>query len=110
MPGTGPGMTSLAALSLRHRQARAIRAHDPDPAAGGRVGAGDAPDGVVDPHRAGAVDDRLLQREHAADQRIRTLVEERIALACGGVLARDAAPQRYRRGGEDREHQYLQLP
>src|ERR1700754_5254871 len=71
-------------LSHRHRQTGAIRAHDPHPAAGGRVGPGDAPDGVVDPPGAGAIDDRLLQREDAADHRLRTLVEERIAVADAG--------------------------
>ena len=64
----------------RHRQAGAVGLHDPDPAAGRRVGTGDAPDRVVDPHRAGAVDDRLFQREHPPDQRVGALVEERIAL------------------------------
>ena len=39
-------------LSRSHRQAGAIGLHDPHPAAGGHIGAGDAPDGVVDPHRA----------------------------------------------------------
>ena len=35
-----------------HRQAGAIGLHDPDAAAGGRIGTGDAPDRIVDPHRA----------------------------------------------------------
>src|SRR5436305_5686784 len=83
MPGTRPGMTSL--LHRVHRQAGAVGLHYSDPAAGGRVGAGDAPEGVVDPHRAGAVDNRLFQRKYPAHQRIRALVEKRIALA-GGLV------------------------
>ena len=70
-----------ADLGRRHRQAGAVGLHDPDPAAGRRVGTGDAPDRVVDPHRAGAVDDRLFQREHPADQRLGAPVEKRVALA-----------------------------
>src|ERR1700692_547154 len=73
----------------RHRQAGAIGLHDSDAAAGGGVGAGDAPDRIVDSYRARPVDDRLFQREHPADQRVGALVEKRIALARGGIVTRN---------------------
>ena len=73
-------------LRRRHRQAGAVGLHDFHPVAGRRIGTGDAPHRIVDPHRAGAVDDRFFQREHPADQRIGALVEERIAFA-GAMMA-----------------------
>src|SRR5439155_11364885 len=79
-------------LSRRHRQAGAVGAYDLDAAAGGCIGAGDAPDGVVDPHRARSVDDRFFQREDPADQRVGALVEERIADAGGAVRDGKAPP------------------
>ena len=38
-------------LNRGHGQAGAIGLHDSDPAAGGRIGTGDAPNRIVDPHR-----------------------------------------------------------
>src|SRR5216684_2530815 len=94
----------------RHRQAGAIGPHDSDAAAGGGVGAGDAPDRIVDSYRAPPVDDRLFQREHPADQRFGALVEKPIALAGGGIVTRNPPPQQHRSRGKNREHQHLQLP
>src|SRR5262249_21344554 len=68
-------------LRRRYGQIRAVDLHDAYAAAGRRIGTGDATDGVVDPHRAGTVDDRLLQREDAADQRSGAAVEKGIAFA-----------------------------
>src|SRR5216683_1534998 len=94
----------------RHCQPGAIGLHDSDAAAGGGVGAGDAPDRIVDSYGAPAVDDRLFQREHPADQRFGALVEKPIALADGGIVTRNPPPQQHRSRGKNREHQHLQLP
>src|SRR5258708_24812444 len=71
---------SLLAVSRRfHGQIRPVGARDFHAAAGRAVGPADAPDGIVDAHGADAVDDRLVEGEHATDIAVGTAVEERAA-------------------------------
>src|SRR5207245_1384333 len=88
----------------------AVGPHNLDPASGRRIRTGDTPDRIVDPHRPRSVDDRLFQRENATDQRVRALVEERIARARAGIAPGEPPPQRHRGRGEYGEHQKLRLP
>src|SRR5262249_950061 len=82
-----------------------LRARNLHPAAGGAIGTGDAPDGVADAHGPGAVDDRLLEREHATDEALGPFVQERL-IARALVLSggpNDPPPHHERGHGQERE-------
>src|SRR5207244_8319582 len=83
-------------------QRRAVGANDLDAADGGSVRAGNAPDRIVDLDRAGAPDNRLLQREDAADESLGAAVEERLVALVLDPAA-NTAPGDERDDGEDRE-------
>ena len=102
-------VTERKELGHIHPQARAIRADDFHVTARRRIRARYTPDRIVDPHRADAIDNRLLKREHAPDQTFCALVEEWF-VGRPGVSAGIIAPQWHHRDRQRRERYDLRLP
>src|SRR5215813_7854730 len=88
---------------------RSLNPHDLDAAAGRDIGPGDPPHGIVDGYRAGAIPDRLLQREDAAHEGLSAAIEERL-VGRRAHLPGEPQPQRDCGNREDCESNELRLP